>query len=159
MRNALASSFGLNRFSVVADPLLSPAAGPGASPSASPGPKGRLLLIDDEPMIGNLIQRSLQKSWDVTWLASGVDALECVKKDAFDVIVCDLMMPVMDGMQFAAELAELNPALRARTMFLTGGAINDASEQFLARPDVCYLSKPFSMRDFDAALRKIVGSE
>jgi len=138
--------------------LLSPGDGPGLTPPA-PSKGARLLLIDDEPMIAMLIQRSLQKSWDVTWLASGVDALERVKTEAFDVVVCDLMMPIMDGMQFAKELEVLNPSLRLRTMFLTGGAVNDASEQFLARPDVKYMSKPLSMKDLDAALKKLAGLE
>jgi CheY-like chemotaxis protein len=136
--------------------LLSPDDGPGVTPAAE---KARLLLIDDEPMIATLIQRSLHKSWDVTWLASAADALERLKSESFDVIVCDLMMPIMDGMQFAAELETLNPVLRGRTMFLTGGAVNDASEQFLARPDVRYMSKPLSMRDLDTALKKISGLE
>ena len=134
--------------------VLSAGDAPGISPAAE---KARLLLIDDEPMIATLIQRSLQKSWDVTWLASAVDALERVKVETFDVIVCDLMMPIMDGMEFAKELATLNPGLRERTMFLTGGAVNDASEQFLARPDVRHMGKPLSMRDLDAALKKLAG--
>ena len=119
--------------------------------------RGRLLLIDDEPAIANLIQRSLQRSWDVTCFLSAVPALDILATREFDAIVCDLMMPVMDGMQFADELARRHPALRLRTLFLTGGAATASAEAFLARPDVRSMSKPLSMRDLDSALRDLAG--
>jgi CheY-like chemotaxis protein len=115
-------------------------------------PKPKALLIDDEPAISGLMQRSLRKTWDVTIASSAASALDLIKVQPFDVVVCDLMMPEMTGMEFAERLAELNPSLRARTLFLTGGAATVEAETFLARADVRHLTKPLRMADLDTAL-------
>ena len=115
-------------------------------------PKPRLLLVDDEPLIAGLIQRTLRRSWDITCASSASAGLELIRTQSFDAILCDLMMPVMTGMEFEEKLARLNPALRARTLFLTGGAATPEAEAFLARPDVRHLTKPLRMADLDARL-------
>ncbi|MEI6669390.1 MAG: response regulator [Acidobacteriota bacterium] len=119
-------------------------------------PKPRLLLIDDEPLISTLIQRSLRRSWDITCAPNAKVALEMIRDGAFDAVVCDLMMPEMTGMEFAAELAILNPALRERTLFLTGGAATIEAETFLGRPDVNHLIKPLLMADLDRQLKAML---
>jgi len=121
---------------------------------ASPLP--RLLLIDDEPLIAALIQRSLRHSWHSTCTSSATAALELLQTEQFDVVICDLMMPGMTGMEFAEKLATLNPALRARTLFLTGGAMTTHAEEFLARSDVRHLTKPLRMADLDITLRALL---
>lgn len=118
--------------------------------------KPRLLLVDDEALITGLIQRSLRRSWDVTIASSAVAALALIRAGAFDVVVCDLMMPVMTGMEFAEKLAKLNSSLRARTLFLTGGATTPDAEAFLARTDVRHMTKPLRMADLDARLLSLL---
>jgi len=120
---------------------------------ASPLP--RLLLIDDEPLIAALIQRSLRHSWHSTCTSSATGALELLKSQSFDVVICDLMMPGMSGMEFAGKLEELNPSLRARTLFLTGGALDSEAEVFLARPDVCHMTKPLRMSELETTLQAL----
>ena len=120
---------------------------PGSEP-----PKPRLLVVDDDIQVASLIQRLLRRGWDVTCASSATAALDLIRTDSFDAIVCDLMMPVMTGMEFAETLAGLNPALRARTLFLTGGAATSEAEAFLARPDVRHMTKPLKMADLDARL-------
>lgn len=115
-------------------------------------PKSRLLVVDDEPLITGLIERSLRRSWEITCASSAMAALDLTRTQSFDVVVCDLMMPVMTGMEFAEKLAGLNPALRARTLFLTGGAATPEAEVFLARSDVLHMTKPLRMADLDARL-------
>lgn len=127
--------------------------------AGAPADRGRLLFIDDEHLITTLAQRTLQKSWEVTCVPSATEALGLVDTREFDVVACDLMMPGMNGMAFAEELEFRNPALRAKTLFLTGGAVTAEAEAFLARPDVRFMSKPLSMKDLDAALRRLAGRE
>ncbi|MCX6537674.1 MAG: response regulator [Acidobacteria bacterium] len=125
------------------------------SHSVAQGPepvKPRVLLVDDESLITSLIQRSLRRSWDITCASSAMAALDLIRTQPFDAIVCDLMMPVMTGMEFAEKLAGLNPLLRARTLFLTGGAATPEAEAFLARSDVRHMTKPLRMADLDARL-------
>lgn len=114
--------------------------------------KPTVLLIDDEPLVAKLLATALGKRWAVTVASSGPDALDAMARQAFDAVICDLMMPGMSGMALADEVARRDPALRARMLFLTGGAVTTEADVFLARPDVQYLIKPVELRQLLAAL-------
>ena len=79
----------------------------------------------------------------VVAVSSADEALALIRAGAqFDVILCDLMMPVMTGMDFFGVLEAERPDLAERTLFLTGGAFTDPTRDFLARiPNLC-LEKP-----------------
>src|SRR5690606_29490572 len=78
-----------------------PGVGPAATPLPVAGRRGRVLVIDDEVMIGNAIGRALRGDHDVTSLTSASEALARIRGgERFDAIICDLMMPVMTGMEF-----------------------------------------------------------
>jgi signal transduction histidine kinase/ActR/RegA family two-component response regulator len=116
----------------------------------------RVLLVDDEPLVAKLLQRSLQRRWDVTTAASGAHALELLREKKYDAMVCDLMMPNLSGMELAEVVGRQNPELRARTVFLTGGAVTASAQSFLARPDVRYLQKPVSIAVLNDVLLDLV---
>jgi CheY-like chemotaxis protein len=116
----------------------------------------RVLLVDDEPLVAKLLQRSLQRRWDVTTAASGARALELLREGRYDAMVCDLMMPNLSGMELAAVIGRQYPELRARTVFLTGGAVTASAESFLARPDVRHLQKPVPIAVLDKVLLDLV---
>jgi CheY-like chemotaxis protein len=67
------------------------------------------------------------------------------------------MMPGMSGMEFADKVASRLPALRARMLFITGGAMMPAAESFLARPDVRHLLKPLNLKTLVAELEDMLG--
>jgi signal transduction histidine kinase/ActR/RegA family two-component response regulator len=123
-------------------------------PAPAPGVR-RALIVDDEPLVGKFFRSGLKATWAVTCAVAADEALALLDTETFDAIACDLMMPGMSGMEFAAELERRHPALRMRTMFLTGGAVTPAAEQFLDRPDVVYMTKPVRLRDLDARLREL----
>ncbi len=111
---------------------------------ASPPRRGAVLVVDDEPMIGRALRRMLVALHDVTVVDRAADAL--ARYDAgerWDVILCDLMMPQMTGMDLHAELTRRDPAIAERMIFLTGGAFTAGARQFLDRIPNPHLDKPF----------------
>ena len=118
------------------------------------GEKPSVLVIDDEPLVAKLLETILRRAWDVTVASSGAEALELVAGRRFDVILCDLMMPGMSGIDVAGTLGERDPDHRRRMLFLTGGAVTIEAEQFLARADVRHLTKPISRAELHAALEE-----
>ncbi len=120
----------------------------GAAPIAEPPAvrRGSVLVVDDEPMLGVLTRRILEGAHDVVTTTSAKEALGWIGEGRrFDLIVCDLMMPDMTGMDLYEELAQAAPD-QARTMvFLTGGAFTPRGRAFLeAVPNTC-LEKPIDI--------------
>ena len=106
----------------------------------------RVLVIDDEPMIGVMIRRLLAAHCDVLPVTNPREALRRIgAQERFDAILCDLMMPRMNGIEFFAELRALAPDLARRTGFLTGGAVTPQSRKFLQENPDRYLEKPVEL--------------
>jgi CheY-like chemotaxis protein len=105
----------------------------------------RVLVIDDEPMIRTLVTRVLAGNFQVT-SADGVRAAlaELNGTQAFDVILCDLMMPGESGMDFFGVVRRLYPDLIARVAFITGGAVTPDTSKFLETAARPVLNKPFN---------------
>jgi PAS domain S-box-containing protein len=138
--------------------LLPPAAVLTARPEPPVVPtsqrRGRILLVDDEPMLGTSVRRALASEHDVEVLTSSREALARIADDgSYDVILCDLMMPGMTGMELHAAIAERWPDLAARIIFLTGGAYTAQARAFLDAIPNGWLEKPFDMQNMRALLR------
>jgi PAS domain S-box-containing protein len=135
------------------------AAHPGAPPregvALAASRRGRILVVDDEPMIGMAIRRTLQREHEVVTLTSAREAQERLTGgEHFDVILCDLMMPEMSGMELHQALASHSPGLAGRMVFLTGGAFTASARAFLDLVPNPRVEKPFSSQ----ALRGLVQS-
>jgi CheY-like chemotaxis protein len=133
------------------DPL---APSPEGAPSAR---RGKILVIDDEPMVARSLGRVLQQDHDVTIvLDAGEARRRVVAGEHFDVILCDLMMPRMTGMDLHAELLRTVPEQAAQMVFLTGGAFTPGARAFLAGvPNHC-LHKPFDMQELRSLVNERV---
>ena len=106
--------------------------------------RGRVLVIDDEPALAKAIGRTLSREHDVVTRTSAEEALEeIIAGQRFDVILCDLMMPQMTGMDFHVRLAEVAPDQAERTIFMTGGAFTPWARDFLASIASLRIEKPF----------------
>ncbi|MFZ5468699.1 MAG: response regulator [Myxococcota bacterium] len=106
--------------------------------------RGRVLVVDDEPTIAKAIQRVLAKQHDVVITTWAKEALSRIAGgDRYDVILCDLMMPLMTGMEFHQELARLAPDQATRVIFLTGGAFTASARTFLENVQNTCVEKPF----------------
>jgi PAS domain S-box-containing protein len=119
--------------------------------------RGKLLVVDDEPLVGLALKRALQREHDVTVLQSGRAALERLRAgEQYDAVVSDLLMPDCTGMELYEALCTLSPALAGKTLFLTGGAFTEGAREFLARPGIRSLEKPFDVDLLRAAVRELV---
>ena len=107
--------------------------------------RGRVLIIDDDALIRTAISRALSGDHDLTSLESASAALDTIVAGTrYDVILCDLMMPAMTGIEFFERLRVLVPEQTERLVFLTGGTFTLRAQQFLdSVPNVC-LEKPYS---------------
>jgi signal transduction histidine kinase len=115
--------------------------------------RGRILVVDDEPLLCIVIDRILGSDHEVTVEPSAARALELIRGGArFDVILSDLMMPDMNGMDLYAELARSAPDQASRMIFMTGGAFSTEAADFLQKAANAVLEKPFKA----ANLRKAV---
>ncbi|MBI2392634.1 MAG: PAS domain-containing protein [Deltaproteobacteria bacterium] len=126
-----------------------------SSPGAPVARRGRVLVIDDEPMIGKAVQLMLHDVHDVTPLVSAREALARLEKgERYDAIICDLMMPEMTGMDLHAEVVRRFPEMGPRFVFLTGGAFTARARAFLEQSPNPRLEKPFEA----AALIEAIGT-
>lgn len=123
-----------------------------AAPSAR---RHRILVVDDEPLVGTIIARSLSGDFDVVPVGGATEALDLLARgEKFDVIFSDLLMPGMTGMDLHRELGRLDPGLTSKMVFLSGGAFTEAARDFLARPGVECLGKPFDLATLRGAVAR-----
>jgi CheY-like chemotaxis protein len=126
--------------------------------AGDPPRRGRILVVDDDLLVRKAVQRSLARDHEVTAVSSASEVLERLAAgEHFDVIVCDLMMPSMTGMDLYETLAATSPALVERMVFLTGGAFTQRAAAFLARIPNRRLEKPFTAADLRTMLRESIG--
>jgi CheY-like chemotaxis protein len=127
---------------------------PVAARLAATSARARVLAIDDDPMVLAAITRSL-KEHEVVSVDDGRKALALLAHDrAFDVILCDIMMPNLSGVELHEQMATVAPLLQERMVFLTGGAFTDRARAFLDRIPNRRLDKPFDLKE----LRRLVGA-
>ena len=104
----------------------------------------RLLFVDDEPTILRSYKRAF-KEHSVVAVTSGTDALAEIEAGEPDLIICDISMPAMSGMQLYHAVRERKPWLAERFIFATGGAIQREPEEFLRTVPNRVLDKPFDL--------------
>lgn len=128
-----------------------------SKPTDAAGRRGRVLVVDDEPMIATAIGRTLALDHDVVLTSAAKEALSRVTSgECFDVIMCDLMMPQMTGMDLYHELSRKAPEQAARMVFLTGGAFTVEARAFLDEVMNQRLEKPFDTRQLLALVNERV---
>jgi signal transduction histidine kinase/CheY-like chemotaxis protein len=127
---------------------------PAPRPAAPPSGRARVLAIDDDPLVLAAIKRSLA-GHEVVSIDDGRQALTLLAEDhAFDVILCDIMMPELSGVDLHEQMAVVAPLLQERIVFLTGGAFTAGTRAFLDRVPNRRLDKPFDVQE----LRDLVGT-
>ena len=115
----------------------------------------RILVADDEPLVGMALKRALS-SHEVTVVDGGAPALKAIQASslgaAFDLVICDVMMPDLSGPRLYESLRESHPALLGRFVFITGGVLQEGSRKFLESVENPVLYKPFDLN----AVRELV---
>ena len=105
-------------------------------------------MIDDEAAVGRTIQRLLGETYDVVVLTAGSDAVELLvgKEEDFDLILCDLTMPDVTGMDVYTQILQLRSHMGERFVFMTGGTFSPRTRDFLDRVPNERLDKPFDLQ-------------
>ncbi|MBL8910120.1 MAG: response regulator [Archangium sp.] len=127
-----------------------------STPAPAPDPaarRARLLVIDDEELVLRALTRTL-KEHDLLCVQSAREALALLARgERFELILSDVMMPDMTGVEFFGELVRAHPDAAARVVFLTGGAISPAVAERLSGLDVLTIEKPFSPEKLREVIR------
>jgi signal transduction histidine kinase/CheY-like chemotaxis protein len=118
---------------------------------ASSTRRGRILIVDDEAVVARALGRTLEREHDVSTESSARDAWQrIVRGERFDVILCDLMMPEMTGMDLHADLLRELPEQASQMVFLTGGAFTPRARTFLDEVPNQRVEKPFDTQHIRA---------
>ncbi|MCP3169520.1 two-component regulator propeller domain-containing protein [Myxococcus qinghaiensis] len=126
--------------------------------SPPPPVRGRVLVVDDDALVSGAIRRTLARENDVDVVVSARQALERLnglEPQRYDVVLCDLMMPEMTGMDLYEALVRTAPDVAERMVFITGGAFTPTARTFLERVENPRVEKPFDPE----ALRGVVRAE
>lgn len=103
--------------------------------------KAKVLLVDDEVSFANNMSRLLTKrGYESTPVTDGVAAIETLKKEPFDVIILDLRMPLMDGMQTLREIKKF--AFSSEILILTGHGSVDTAMEAIRMGAYDFVTKP-----------------
>ncbi len=117
-----------------------------------------MLVIEDEPALAAAVADALRDAgYRVERAADGEEALECVEASVFDLVICDLKMPRLDGPSFYRVLCERKPALARHVIFVTGDVAGTDAERFLTETGCRWLPKPFRLNDLLRAAHEVLG--
>jgi CheY-like chemotaxis protein len=108
----------------------------------------RVLVVEDEPTVAQLIADVLRdEGFEVETLLDGRDATDRVSRGRFDLIVCDMKMPSLDGQSLYESLAPTRQALQERFLFVTGDVMGAKTQAFLTKNQIPHLAKPFRVEE------------
>ena len=127
-----------------------------AAPAGKRTPR-RILVVEDEPTVANLIADVLRdEGMHVDVLADGRTALDAVQRCAYDLTICDLQMPGMDGATFYSHLVQRRNPAREHFLCVTGDVVASPTHEFLQKYGLPHLAKPFRVEELTMAVRQML---
>ena len=122
------------------------------------GAGAAVLVVEDEAALGAAVAEALADAGFVVDRAGdGLEALERLRSRPYDLIICDLKMPRLDGTSFHRELEKIDPAMARKVLFVTGDVAGTEAERFLEETSCRWLAKPFRLRDLLRVAREMIG--
>ena len=113
-----------------------------------------VLIVEDERALAAAVGEALTDAGlEVDYAGDGEEALARVRQKTYDVVICDLKMPRVDGMTLYRAIAAATPALARRVIFVTGDVAGTDAERFLEDSGCSWLAKPFRLGDLLRAVR------
>jgi two-component system cell cycle response regulator CpdR len=117
----------------------------------------RILLAEDDDDMRRFITRALQNAgYQVVSFDNGRDAFDRLREEPFQLLLTDIVMPEMDGIELARKASELDPDLKI--MFITGFAAVALNPDSQAPRDAKILSKPFHLRDLVGEIGRLIAA-
>jgi two-component system NtrC family sensor kinase len=161
----LSSEVGQGTTMHIALPVASPAevqtpelSGAAHAPEATR--RGCILLIDDEATVRRALRRLLEHSGhDIVLAANGHEGLAALQGRAYDIILCDIRMPDLDGPGFYRKVTHVYPHLVSRLIFLTGDVLSPEVQAFFDQVDCPRLVKPFRAREVRRLIQQMLETQ
>ncbi len=117
----------------------------------------RILLAEDDDSMRHFLSRALTRAGhNVIAVSQGTDALPLISAGEFDLLLADIVMPEMDGIELARRAGKLDPAMRV--MFITGFAAVALNRFGGVKPTSKVLSKPFHLRELIDEIDKLLAA-
>ncbi len=119
-----------------------------------------ILIVDDEESVLTIVVRILRnKGYHVDGVNNGAVALAYLAKGDYDLILSDLRMPEMSGIEFYRQAERLHPQIKGKIIFTTGDTVSRGTQEFLDEVGAPYLSKPFELSDLVTAVQERLGQQ
>ena len=124
---------------------------------ASAAPAGRVLVVEDEPTVAQLITDVLQEEGHtVETVLDSRDGLTLLSRRRFNLVICDLRMPRLDGPAFYDALVRAGSPLQRSILFITGDTLSPRTQEFLEGRRLPYLAKPFLVEELKLAVNRLL---
>jgi len=119
--------------------------------------KAKILVIDDEPMIRQLVSRVLsEEGHEVEAVGNAADALKRIESKRYSLILLDIKMPGISGIELYKQFQEIAPSLKKRVVFITGDVMGKRTTDFLAKTKAPYMMKPFEAEQLKTEINRIL---
>jgi len=133
------------------------AAVPSVLAETTPGVQRRILVVEDEPTVASLVADVLrEEGHHVETLLDSVEALERLNREDFDLLICDLKMPKLDGRALYEDALRHGRTSRDRVLFITGDTLRPRTLDFVERNALPYLAKPFLVDELTRTVRNVL---
>jgi signal transduction histidine kinase/ActR/RegA family two-component response regulator len=130
---------------------------PAAAPALASWKGTRVLVVEDEPTVARLISDVLEdEGFQVEALLDGYEALERAARASYDLVICDMKMPGLDGQHFYETLACMGNPLSKRFLFVTGDVLSSHTQEFLERHHLPHVAKPFRVEELTEKVRRVL---
>jgi CheY-like chemotaxis protein len=117
----------------------------------------RVLVVEDEPTVARLIADVLEdEGMQVDVLLDGREALDRAARVSYDLVICDMKMPGLDGQHFHKSLQRTKNPLSGRFLFVTGDVIAAQTREFLERNHLPHVAKPFRVEELTEKVREVL---
>jgi two-component system NtrC family sensor kinase len=134
-----------------------PDVAPKAPAAEEPEKALSVLVVDDEEPVVRLVARLLRDlGHRATLVTSGEAALEALGRASFDIVLCDVKMPGLNGFELAAAIRDRDSELADRVIFVTGDTLSPSTRSRLEQSGNLYIPKPFSIEQLEQALQALV---
>ena len=117
----------------------------------------KILVVDDEPMVLSFLSQLLSgEGHKVDTVDNGEDALKMVEADRYNLILLDIKMPGVSGIEFYKATQKIAKSLARRIVFITGDVMGTDTQEFIARTKVPYITKPFDAEQLNREINRIL---
>lgn len=124
------------------------------------GTRARILVVEDEPTVARLIADVLEdEGMRVDVLLDGHEALERAAHEPYDLVICDMKMPGLDGQHFYRSLSRNGNSLRERFLFVTGDVMAAHTREFLKHNKLPHVAKPFRVEELTEKVHAVLQAQ